>query len=146
VPSPLSRYHISVPGRYTPTLAVPVLVQYPETEESPDDPNNCWLLNTGWSGKPAGESNRIKIAYSRAMVRAILDGSLEKQNFSKDPHFGFLVPNACEGVPSEILDPHKNASDIEHYEKRAKKLTDDFKENFRKFEKNVVDEVKKVML
>ena len=106
----------------------------------------CWLLNTGWSGKPAGEADRIKIAYSRAMVRAILDGSLEKQNFEKDPLFGFLVPSTCEGVPSEILDPRKSTSDHENYEKRAKKLTADFKENFKHFEKDVDLEVKKVML
>ncbi|MFO8083628.1 MAG: phosphoenolpyruvate carboxykinase (ATP) [Desulfobacterales bacterium] len=97
----------------------------------------CWLLNTGWSGKPAGEADRIKIAYSRAMVRAIIEGSLEKQKFEKDPFFGFLVPNACEGVPSEILDPRKNASDSENYEKRAKKLIADFEENFKHFEKDL---------
>jgi len=107
---------------------------------------HCWLLNTGWSGKPAGEADRIKIAYSRAMVRAILDGSLERQKFAKDPLFGFLVPNACEGVPSEMLDPRISTSDIENYEKRAKKLTADFKENFRNFEKDVDSEVKKIML
>ena len=107
---------------------------------------HCWLLNTGWSGKPAGEADRIKIAYSRAMVRAILNGSLERQKFAKDPLFGFLVPNACEGVPPEILDPRNSTSDIEKYEKRAKKLTADFKENFKNFEKDVDSEVKKVML
>ena len=80
------------------------------------------------------------------MVRAIIDGSLEKQEFEKDPLFGFLVPKACDGVPSEILDPRKNTSDIEKYEQRAKKLTENFKENFKHFEKTVDADVKKVML
>src|SRR5271167_1904589 len=36
--------------------------------------SEVWLLNTGWTGGPPGQGNRIKLAYTRAMVRAILDG------------------------------------------------------------------------
>ena len=106
---------------------------------------SCWLLNTGWSGKPYGEADRIKIAYSRALVRSILDGSLERQDYERDPLFGFMVPKACPGVPAEILNPAASASDSAAFEARARKLASDFKENFRQFEGDVGEEIARVM-
>src|SRR3954454_8566756 len=43
------------------------------------DEHDCrvWLVNTGWSGGPYGVGHRMKIGHTRAMVRAILDGSLD---------------------------------------------------------------------
>jgi phosphoenolpyruvate carboxykinase (ATP) len=101
----------------------------------------CWLLNTGWSGEPYGEAERIKIAYSRALIKNVLNGTLEQEKFEKDPLFGFMVPVKCEGVPSEILNPRISTSDEGVYEERAKKLATDFKENFKQFEKDVPGEV-----
>jgi phosphoenolpyruvate carboxykinase (ATP) len=97
----------------------------------------CWLLNTGWVGEPYGESDRIRIAYSRALIRGVLSGALEREAFERDPLFGFMIPKACEGVPPEILDPRIATSDRDRYEDRAKKLAGDFKENFRQFERDV---------
>jgi phosphoenolpyruvate carboxykinase (ATP) len=36
-----------------------------------------YLINTGWSGGPYGVGKRIKIEYSRAMVTAVINGSLD---------------------------------------------------------------------
>jgi phosphoenolpyruvate carboxykinase (ATP) len=102
---------------------------------------NCWLVNTGWAGRPYGEGERIKIAYSRAIVRNILNGALEKGEFIEDRFFGFRVPRTCEGVPPEVLNPAALASDPVRYQERAKKLVNDFKENFRQFEKHVAKAV-----
>jgi len=101
----------------------------------------CWLLNTGWAGKPYGEAERIKIAYSRALIEAILNGALDQGEFERDPLFGFMIPKSCEGVPREILNPRHFTSDRARYEERASKLAADFKENFKQFEDNVSKEV-----
>jgi phosphoenolpyruvate carboxykinase (ATP) len=105
----------------------------------------CWFVNTGWVGKPYGEVDRIKIAYSRAIVKSILNQSLEQAEFIKDPLFGFLIPKACEGVPQEILNPMLSAEDSAKYKERAKKLAKEFKENFKQFENDVPKEVSAAM-
>ena len=66
-----------------------------------------WLVNTGWSGGPPGEGNRIRLSYTRAMVRAILNGSLTHGSFLADPVFGLMVPQSCPGVPAEVLRPRR---------------------------------------
>ena len=93
----------------------------------------CWLLNTGWVGDPYGEKERVKIAYSRALIRGILSVALDAEEFERDSIFGFMIPKACEGVPSDILNPRNCTSDKDRYEERAKKLAADFKENFTQF-------------
>jgi phosphoenolpyruvate carboxykinase (ATP) len=105
----------------------------------------CWLLNTGFVGNPYGEGERIKIAYSRALVKNILSGILETAEFAKDPLFGFRIPRVCEGVPPEILDPRNCASDKARYEERAEKLAADFRRNFKQFESDASKEVLAVM-
>ena len=106
----------------------------------------CWLVNTSWSGKPYGEGERIKIAYSRAIIKNILNGQLERAEFSADPLFRFLVPRACEGVPPEILDPRAGAPDKSRFEDRAQKLVADFQKNFKQFEGEVPSEVQEAAL
>jgi phosphoenolpyruvate carboxykinase (ATP) len=102
----------------------------------------CWLVNTGWVGKPYGKGERIKIAHSRAIVKAILNGSLERAPFEKDPLFGFMAPRECEGVPPEVFLPPKDPS----YPERARKLAADFKTNFKQFEKGVSEEIRASMM
>ncbi len=98
---------------------------------------SCWLVNTGWSGEPYGEADRIKIAYSRAMVRGIVNGTLDRQEFTRDPNFGFMIPKECPGVPTEVLHPSESVKDRAGYAERAKKLAADFKSNFEQFKDDV---------
>jgi len=58
-----------------------------------------------------------------------------------DPVFGFAVPEACPGVPSEVLDPRGTWADPEAYDRQARELAARFVENFRRFE-GVSDEIK----
>jgi phosphoenolpyruvate carboxykinase (ATP) len=90
---------------------------------------NVWLLNTGWTGGPYGTGSRFKLAYTRAMVTAILDGSLSSASFKADPIFGLSIPDAVPGVPGEVLVPRNTWSDGAAYDEQARKLAGMFREN-----------------
>lgn len=57
-----------------------------------------WLVNTGWTGGQYGEGHRMEIKYTRAMVNAALNGSLEKCEFEVEPMFGLNIPVEVPGV------------------------------------------------
>ncbi len=102
----------------------------------------CWLVNTGWSGGGYGVGERMKIAYTRAMVNAALDGRFENGGFNPDPNFGVLVPGACPDVPAEVLNPRNTWADSAAYDAMARDLTQRFEKNFVQFESHVTDSVK----
>ena len=93
----------------------------------------CWLVNTGWTGGPYGTGSRMKIQYTRALLNATLDKSLNDTDMRTDPIFGFQVPVSAPGVPSEILDPRNTWSSSSDYDAQAKKLAVLFHENFEQF-------------
>lgn len=103
---------------------------------------DVWLVNTGWSGGPFGVGSRMKLAYTRAMVRGILDGTLAKVPTTPDPVFGVHVPESCPDVPAEILQPRSTWADKEAYDAQARKLAGMFVENFKQFEEHARDDVK----
>jgi phosphoenolpyruvate carboxykinase (ATP) len=102
----------------------------------------CWLVNTGWSGGAYGTGKRMKIAYTRAMVRAALDGRLAEVGVTPDPNFGVLVPQACPDVPADVLQPRATWNDKAAYDTTARDLRGRFEKNFKQFEEYVGDEVK----
>jgi phosphoenolpyruvate carboxykinase (ATP) len=102
----------------------------------------CYLINTGWSGGPYGVGERIDIAATREMVRAVIENKLDGARTRKDPFFGLDVPLEVPGVPSRILDPRETWDDKDAYDEQAKKLADLFRENFSKFEDEVSEEVR----
>ena len=104
----------------------------------------CWLVNTGWSGGPYGVGKRMKISYTRAMIRAILNGSLAKVETVPDPIFGVGVPVSCPEVPNEVLQPRNTWEDKEAYDRQAKDLARRFNENFKKYEAGVSEAVRAV--
>ena len=93
----------------------------------------CWLVNTGWTGGPYGEGQRINLPYTRAMVNAALDGELESVEFVRDPVFGLQVPTTCPGVPDEVLQPRQTWQDKEAYDLQAQELATMFSANFKQF-------------
>lgn len=105
---------------------------------------DCWLVNTGWTGGPFGVGSRMKIAHTRAMVRAALDGSLRDVRTAADPTFGLRVPESCPGVPPEVLNPRNTWQDKDAYDRAAKDLARRFRENFKSYEDYVGEEVKAV--
>jgi phosphoenolpyruvate carboxykinase (ATP) len=103
---------------------------------------DCWLVNTGWSGGPYGEGQRMKIKFTRAMIRAILNGSLARVETRPDPVFGVHVPVSCPEVPAEVLQPRGTWKDAGAYDEKARDLARRFNENFRKYEAGVSGEVR----
>jgi phosphoenolpyruvate carboxykinase (ATP) len=101
-----------------------------------------WLVNTGWTGGPYGTGSRMKIAYTRAMINAALNGELDKGQFRKDPIFNIDVPTKVPGVPDGVLDPRSTWPSAEKYDEQAKKLAAMFVENFKTFEGDVAPSVK----
>lgn len=102
----------------------------------------CWLVNTGWTGGPYGTGQRMPIGVTRALLNAALDGSLNDAPFRADPIFGFLVPEAAEGVDTKLMDPRSTWADPAAYDAQAQKLATMFVENFAPFLDYVADDVK----
>jgi phosphoenolpyruvate carboxykinase (ATP) len=96
--------------------------------------SNVYLVNTGWSGGPAGgEGKRMAIKLTRAMVSAALNGDLEKSEYALDETFNLLVPKTCPNVPDEVLAPRNTWKDKAAYDKAAKELAALFVKNFAKY-------------
>ncbi len=106
---------------------------------------DVWLVNTGWSGGPYGVGRRMSIAYTRAIVSAILDGTLTKVEMRQDPVFGFAVPITCPGVPPEVLVPRTTWADPAAYDAAAADLVARFRENFAQFADDVPPAVRDVL-
>lgn len=94
---------------------------------------NAYLINTGWTGGAYGTGHRMDLPATRKIIDAVLDGSIEKANFSVHPVFQILVPDAIEGVNSSILDPRTTWEDREAYDMTASKLAKMMVENFTQY-------------
>jgi phosphoenolpyruvate carboxykinase (ATP) len=94
---------------------------------------NVFLVNTGWSGGAYGKGSRMKLKYTRAMVTAALNGTLNNVKYVVDDIFGLAIPTSCPDVPSEILIPSSTWKDKKEYEKTARELAKRFQENFKKY-------------
>lgn len=93
-----------------------------------------WLVNTGWTGGGYGVGSRMKLTYTRAMIRAAMNGELDGVEMYKDPVFGLLSPTQCAGVPSEVLIPAQVWQDQAAYQQSVAKLAQLFTSNFEQFE------------
>lgn len=107
---------------------------------------NVWLVNTGWTGGPYGVGTRMKLKHTRAMINAALNGDLQDytyENYHIHSVFGVAQPRRCPGVPTEVLSPRTTWNDDEAYYKMAFKLSNAFRENFKKFESYASEEVRR---
>ena len=94
---------------------------------------SVWLVNTGWTGGPFGEGERMPIKATRALLKAALTGELEGSEYRTDGLFGFEVPVAVPGVSSSLLDPRSTWADPEAYDRKARELARMFRDNFEQF-------------
>lgn len=107
---------------------------------------DVWLVNTGWTGGPYGVGTRMKLKYTRAMISAALNGELGL--YSYDTYhihsvFGVAQPRECPGVPTKVLSPRATWNDDEKYYTTAFKLSNAFRENFKKFESYANEEIRR---
>lgn len=100
-----------------------------------------WLVNTGWTGGPYGVGARIPLPYTRAIINAALDGSLDKVSYQTDPVFGMQVPQTCAGVPAHLLNPRATWQSGEAYDTQAAMLAGLFAHNFEKYTRYVSEEI-----
>ncbi len=103
--------------------------------------SKCWLINTGWVAGGYGNSSRIKIKWTRALLNAALNGDLDDVVFIQDERFGFSVPSTCEGVPERILRPRETWHDKGKFDNVANLLAQMFFENFEQYASGCSDEV-----
>ncbi len=89
-----------------------------------------YLVNTGWSGGPYGEGKRMDINITRAIIKAVLNGELDKVACAEDKTFHINIPLSCPGVPDAILQPRNTWKDPEAFEARARKLAGEFSAHF----------------
>ncbi|MDD3225130.1 MAG: phosphoenolpyruvate carboxykinase (ATP) [Clostridium sp.] len=92
-----------------------------------------YLVNTGWIGGDYNKGKRINLTYTRAMVKAIISDGFKDVEFYEHPMFKVLIPEKCEGVPQSILNPRDMWDDKIQYDEQARKLCEEFKNNFKKF-------------
>jgi phosphoenolpyruvate carboxykinase (ATP) len=100
-----------------------------------------WLVNTGWTGGPFGEGERMPIAATRALLRAALAGELDRVAHRTDELFGFEVPVEVPGVDTSLLDPRSTWRDRDAYDRKARELAQMFRDNFGQFAEDAGAEV-----
>ena len=92
----------------------------------------AYMVNTGWNGT----GKRISIKDTRAIIDAILDGSIEKAATKNIPIFNFEVPTALNDVNPSILDPRDTYSEASTWENKASDLASKFIANFEQYTDN----------
>ncbi|ORT51673.1 phosphoenolpyruvate carboxykinase [Vibrio sp. qd031] len=92
----------------------------------------AYLVNTGWNGS----GKRISIQDTRAIIDAILDGSIEDAETTQVPIFNLEVPTSLPNVDPDILDPRDTYVDPLQWESKAEDLAGRFIKNFAKYTDN----------
>ena len=89
----------------------------------------AYLVNTGWNGT----GKRISLKDTRAIIDAILDGSIDNVQTDTIPILNLTFPKTLRNVPTEILDPRNTYSDISIWEEKAKDLAKKYIQYFEQY-------------
>jgi phosphoenolpyruvate carboxykinase (ATP) len=103
---------------------------------------NAWLINSGWVGGPYGIGKRCSLKYTRALIDAIHDGTMDnlaESDWETTDVFSLRIPKSTiKGVPMEILRPETAWTSAkqskEAYLAKAKELGGMFIDNFKEYE------------
>ncbi len=89
----------------------------------------AYLVNTGWNGT----GKRISIKDTRAIIDAIIDGSIEKAETVHIPILNLTAPKALNNVSAGILDPRQTYKEVKEWEEKAKSLGAKYIKNFEQY-------------
>jgi phosphoenolpyruvate carboxykinase (ATP) len=89
----------------------------------------AYLVNTGWNGT----GKRISIKDTRAIIDAIIDGSIEKAETVKVPILNLTAPKKLNNVSDGILDPRETYSNVKDWEEKARSLGAKYVKNFEQY-------------
>ena len=92
----------------------------------------AYMVNTGWNGT----GKRISIKDTRAIIDAILDGSIENAETKMVPIFNFEVPTSLHDVNSSILDPRDTYDKVSDWNTKANDLASLVIKNFEQYTDN----------
>ena len=93
----------------------------------------AYLVNTGWIGGAYGVGSRIDLPSTRAIIDAILDGSIDDEEFTTLPLFNLRIPKNIKGVDSHLLNPRDLWKNPKEWDKSAINLAKKFIANFKFF-------------
>lgn len=99
----------------------------------------AYLVNTGWNGT----GKRISIKDTRAIIDAILDGSIDQATTHTLPYFNLEIPYELSGVNTNVLDPRNTYATPAEWNEKAADLAKRFIDNFAKYTDN--DEGKRLV-
>lgn len=94
--------------------------------------STAYMVNTGWNGT----GKRISIKDTRAIIDAILDGSIEKAETKIIPVFNLEVPTSLDNVKLDILDPRNTYANVSEWNNKAIDLASRFIKNFKQYTDN----------
>lgn len=108
--------------------------QYADVLNQRMDQHNskAYLVNTGWDGS----GKRISIKATRAIIDAILDGSIDEAENAEIPVFNLAIPTQLPNVDASILDPRNSYSDGSDWQTKAQNLASLFIDNFVQYTDN----------
>jgi len=89
----------------------------------------AYLVNTGWNGT----GKRISLKNTRAIIDAILNGTIDDAETFTLPLFNLAVPVELPGVDTHILDPRNTYASREQWQEKAEHLAQLFIDNFDKY-------------
>ncbi|MDQ1098556.1 MULTISPECIES: phosphoenolpyruvate carboxykinase (ATP) [Chryseobacterium] len=89
----------------------------------------AYLVNTGWNGT----GKRISLKDTRAIIDAIIDGSIEDAPKARIPIMNLEIPVQLPNVSEGILDPRQTYADVAEWEEKAKDLASKYIKNFEQY-------------
>lgn len=94
----------------------------------------AYMVNTGWIGGAYGVGKRIDLPSTRAIINAILDGSIEESSFETLPIFNLQIPTSLEGgLNDKFLNPRNSWANPADWDLAARGLAQKFIDNFVNF-------------
>lgn len=89
----------------------------------------AYLVNTGWNGT----GKRISLKDTRAIIDAIIDGSIENAPKTRVPIMNLEIPTSLPNVSEGILDPRDTYNNVSEWEEKAKDLASRYIKNFEQY-------------